>query len=457
MAENKETNPRKLKGAPPREGLTGAGPKILAATLLFSIPAAFINHAYFSRFKLVVISNAFTFYLSLALVLAGAALLLWSGAVLLKWSARGELAVTGPFSVVRNPIYSAWIFFIVPGIIVNLQYPFLFIIPIFMHRVSRYFISLEEKELEERFGDEYARYMDSVPGLFPNPLLYKRWKAEPAPEEQKERVHKRAVAGLFDRAAPAYDRIGPRFFAYFGRRLAEIAGVSEGAAVLDAAAGRGASLIPAAEAAGKNGYVIGIDISPAMVRETARQLEIRSLKNAEVQRMDAEKLAFPDGSFDIVLGGFCVFFFHDPEKALGGFNRVLRPGGKLALSTWGEYEDRDWARETAKKYCESNPLAEMTARRFDTPDALAGILERAGFFNIAVREETKDFLYGTPEEWWQTQYSHGIRGILERVEMTCGAEGLEAFKREAFAFFESRRGPDGFRQSMKALFASATK
>jgi ubiquinone/menaquinone biosynthesis C-methylase UbiE/protein-S-isoprenylcysteine O-methyltransferase Ste14 len=451
MAENKKT----FLSA--KITILGVGPKIILATALFSIPVIYINKVYFSRLKLVILSPAFTFFLSLALAAAGAVFLLWSMAVLLKWRSKGELATTGPYSVTRNPIYAGWIYLILPGIIVNLQSPFLFFIPVFMHKICGYFITREEEELEEMFGDEFLRYKEAVPRLFPKFWLYKGRKAVLLPGEKEARERKRAVAGLFDRAAPMYDRVGPRFFAYFGRRLVEEAGVGPGAAVLDVASGRGASLIPAAEAAGKDGYVIGIDLSPAMVREAARQISARFIKNAEAQRMDAERLSFADGTFNTVLGGFCVFFFHDPERALREFHRVLRPGGKLALSTWGEYETRDWHRELARKYCESNPLAQLTGKRFDKPEELGEILDKTGFFNIAVKEESRDFLYKTPEEWWQTQYSHGIRAVLEHIELVAGAEGLESFKREAFGFFEARRGPEGFTQSMRTLYATATK
>ncbi len=63
----------------------------------------------------------------------------------------------------------------------------------------------------------------------------------------KERKMKENVAGLFDRVASTYDRVGPRFFSHFGRRLVELAQIPSGADVLDVAAGRGAVLYPAAD------------------------------------------------------------------------------------------------------------------------------------------------------------------------------------------------------------------
>jgi len=55
---------------------------------------------------------------------------------------------------------------------------------------------------------------------------------------------KHEVAGIFGRAAPTYDRVGPRFFSHFGRRLVTLAQIPGGAKVLDVATGRGAVLFP---------------------------------------------------------------------------------------------------------------------------------------------------------------------------------------------------------------------
>ncbi len=78
---------------------------------------------------------------------------------------------------------------------------------------------------------------------------------------------------VFSQAATIYDRIGPGIFSYFGQRLVDLAEIKAGANVLDVAAGRGALLFPAAAKVGPNGHVTGIDFSPDMVRETAKDIE----------------------------------------------------------------------------------------------------------------------------------------------------------------------------------------
>ena len=60
--------------------------------------------------------------------------------------------------------------------------------------------------------------------------------------------------------------------------------------MLDVAAGRGALLFPAAARVGPTGHVTGIDFAPNMVRETAKEIENRNPRNAEIGQMDAEQM-----------------------------------------------------------------------------------------------------------------------------------------------------------------------
>ena len=154
---------------------------------------------------------------------------------------------------------------------------------------------------------------------------------------------KQSIAGTFDRSAPSYDHIGPRFFSYFGQRLVELSQIQSGAQVLDIASGRGAVLFPAAKSTGKNGHVTGIDISEVMIRETTQTIIQEKISNIELKQMDGEHLMFADNTFDIVTCGFAVFFFPQLDQAMSEIRRVLKPGGRLAITTWGNDDDTwDW-------------------------------------------------------------------------------------------------------------------
>ena len=269
---------------------------------------------------------------------------------------------------------------------------------------------------------------------------------------------KELIKGLFDRVAATYNTVGPRFFSYFGRRLAEQAMLRQGMKVLDIACGRGALLFEARELIGESGEAVGIDLSSAMVSETTREILRRSLSNVKAVRMDAEHLYFPGGYFDRALCGFCLFFFQEPEVAVKEIFRVLKPGGAIALSTWGKYDTRDWHIEIAKKYIPAAPnQPKLVDRKFDEPEEVIAVLKTAGFTLMKFVEENKEFLYASEEEWWATQNSHGIRATLEAVEKAAGKDGLERFKVEAMAHLNKLKTSDGYRQSMRVFYFIASK
>jgi ubiquinone/menaquinone biosynthesis C-methylase UbiE len=223
--------------------------------------------------------------------------------------------------------------------------------------------------------------------------------------------YKSWVSGVFDRSASQYGTKGSSFFNYFGERLVEQSGVCVNQRILDVATGRGAVLFPLAKAVGPLGKVIGIDISPQMIRESTQEAKEKGVDWVHLQCMDAEQLAFADHSFDAVFCGFSLFFFPALSQALSEFKRVLKPGGTLAVSTWGKKPElAAWVREEAKKLVHSGDLAATSL--FDS-NRLRICLENAHFNSIQIVEETKTFLHSTPEEWWESLWAHGTRASLE--------------------------------------------
>ncbi len=235
-----------------------------------------------------------------------------------------------------------------------------------------------------------------------------------------ERVYKEYVSQTFNRTAPSYDRVGPRFFSYFGKRLVELAGVCSGASVLDVGCGRGAILFPAAEKVGVSGEVIGIDIAETMLQQTAYDIENLGFDKARVCNMDAEALHFPEACFDFVICGFGLYEFYDLDPALAEAFRVLKPNGVFAASIWGRNVDRRWDgfRRIVKSYRgQLKPAPEAkNVPQLREPADIAAILSQAGFTDIQTVVEEKEFYFQDVDEWWAFEWSHGNRFLWERME-----------------------------------------
>jgi ubiquinone/menaquinone biosynthesis C-methylase UbiE len=126
----------------------------------------------------------------------------------------------------------------------------------------------------------------------------------------------------------------------FGRRFAERAldslVVVRGARVLDVACGTGVFGRLSAHVVGPVGRVVGIDPS-AIAVATARRIDPTSI--VDWQHWDDDGLPFEDGTFDVVACQHALHRFPDPDVIVEEMRRVLAPGGRLGITTWGPIEE----------------------------------------------------------------------------------------------------------------------
>ncbi|MFH1373819.1 MAG: class I SAM-dependent methyltransferase [bacterium] len=249
----------------------------------------------------------------------------------------------------------------------------------------------------------------------------------------------------------------------FGKKLVEHAKVCEGSHVLDIGFGRGTSLIPAAEMVGPGGEVVGIDNWDPHVKCTTIEIERHGLTNATVVNMDARKIDFDDNSFDFILSGFSYVFF-----SLADTNRLLRDGGRIALSSWALEEDSEWMGELIQSKFPENiyaghedmnePEEDDRPRVYsrDTADSLTTKLRNAGFRDVRVLPEEKRYAFGSEEAWWDSMKHSGWQGCLKRIDET-GAGARAAFKKEAFRMLQMHRVGDSYPYTRAVLFGVGTK
>ncbi len=139
----------------------------------------------------------------------------------------------------------------------------------------------------------------------------------------------------WDAASEVYDRVWAPFLRLYAQDALRFAGVTPGDRVLDVAAGPGTLTLLAARSGAK---VIATDFSPAMIERLRRNVAGESLADVTAHVMDGQALALPDSSFDAAFSIFGLIFFPDRARGLRELWRVLRPGGKAAVTGWSVLE-----------------------------------------------------------------------------------------------------------------------
>lgn len=202
----------------------------------------------------------------------------------------------------------------------------------------------------------------------------------------------------WDLAAQDYEPLWSVQLAGVQVGLLAAAALQPGEQVLDVACGTGPITLRAAAAVGTQGGVLGVDLSQRMIDAALQRAARLAQPSVSFTRMDAAQLALPDARFDVVLCSLGLMYLPDPLQAVREMRRVLRPGGRLVLSVWGERARCGWAAlfeivdaEVASEVC---PLFFGLGRQ----DALARLCTEAGLRPTAQQRQAATLAYADGDE-----------------------------------------------------------
>jgi protein-S-isoprenylcysteine O-methyltransferase Ste14 len=152
----------------------GVGPSILMTALCYIVVASTVTHHWPDVCLIRAVPHRVFQVVGVLLLAIGVPLVVVALIALNRNYDRDQLATGGIYGIVRNPIYSAWVVFLIPGLVLlSPSWPLL-LTPLVTYIAFKATIAREEACLEERFGDTYRIYRSEVRELLPFPRHRRR-------------------------------------------------------------------------------------------------------------------------------------------------------------------------------------------------------------------------------------------------------------------------------------------
>ena len=255
-------------------------------------------------------------------------------------------------------------------------------------------------------------------------------------------------AGSYDPLAETFDRFTTYCATPLARRMISLAGVERCQQLLDVGTGTGLVAREAASKIGREGRVLGIDLSEGMLKVARAKASLAGLNDQlQFRRMDAEALKLEDRSFDVVVSLFALFHFPNPLIALKEMYRVLRPGSRVVIGVGSGSPLFSWCGLIHRLQCLPQFWLVLRGRRLTAPAVLNELVEthfpsawpaeipdwvtkavlktrrvralmrNTGFMNLSSSWMGHEVCFQDPQEFWDLQvtFSSLARKRLSRV------------------------------------------
>lgn len=233
----------------------------------------------------------------------------------------------------------------------------------------------------------------------------------------------------WDRIAPGYDRTNTSTQMWLGSESLGRAGLHAGMRLLDVAAGSGAVSIPAARL---GAHVLAIDQSARML-DLLEQRAHREGLPIETRIMDGHALELTDSSFDMAGSQFGVMLFADMPKGIREMARVVKPGGRVLMTVYGEPQKIDFlgflvrAIQSVRPSFTGPPMDPPPLPfQLQDPKRLHKELAAAGLTAIQIETitETTEFRSGRDLWDWLVFSNPIVETVLGSLSLTSDERGL---------------------------------
>jgi SAM-dependent methyltransferase len=286
----------------------------------------------------------------------------------------------------------------------------------------------------------------------------RRTTSPPDIGELRARLHGMwaAVAGAWGEHAEYVDARR----AHVTDRMLELTAPRPGERVLELACGPGGVGLAAAARVAPDGEVVQSDVVVEMTEIAAARAHALGIGNVRTRVLDLERIAEPDGSFDVVLCSEGLMLVPEPTRAAREIHRVLRPGGRVALTVWGSRARNPWLGLVL------DAVGAQLGRPVPPPgvpgplsladrDALVRLLHDAELVDVAVEELAVPLRAATFEEWWTR--TSALTGPLATIISCLSEDAQQAVRTRLRAAVAPYRTAAGLELPGLTLLASARR
>ena len=186
-----------------------------------------------------------------------------------------------------------------------------------------------------------------------------------------------------------------------------IAELEPGEVVLDLGSGGGIDCFLAARQVGDEGHVIGLDMTPDMIKLARQNAKKVGATNVDFRYGEMEDMPLPDESVDVIISNCVINLSPDKDSVFSEAYRVLRPGGRLAVSdmvTYGSLPQAVRSNPEAWACCVGGAL--------DESDYL-GKIRQAGFAEVKVTER----VFADLDRWVESGEANAVEAKLASIKI----------------------------------------
>ncbi len=222
---------------------------------------------------------------------------------------------------------------------------------------------------------------------------------------------------IWNAIAAGYVKVTAPLLGHFSEDAIEWARLSSSDRVFDLACGPGTLTTKAAPLVNS---ITGVDFAPQMVEAAQKAIQEAGLNNVVLEQADGQQKFGPGDEYDVAFSMFGLMLFADRVAGLKNLKHLLKPGGRVYLSTWPTIEHSPYMKLAFEAFigaCPENLIPDRPIGAFDNPEIVEEEMGQAGFKAVEVVLKTHALPVKAPEAIWQELSEGNVLVDLVRKQL----------------------------------------